>query len=194
MRNGRRTRRHCALGIRTWTYCRRVSLSAYDGHLAARPFQERAGLARVDASGPASSSVTAEIDARAIWSGDAERDEHLRNPDFLDVENYPKITFVSRGGRVQVRSPHEFLVNGDLTLRGMTRQVSLDVEYLGQWETPYWENGVYKGPMVRAGFLAHAVINRHDYGVSWNAQLDRGGVVVGDNIFVTLDVEALRKK
>lgn len=155
-------------------------------------FKNVKGSLEFDPDAPARSSVRAEIDARAIWTGEPERDEHLRSADFLDVEHHATITFASR--MVQVLSPHEFLVNGDLTLRGVTRQVTLDVDYLGQWETPFWEGGVDKGPMVRAGFLAEAVIDRHAYGVSWNAALDKGGVVVGDKVFITLDIEALRKK
>lgn len=150
------------------------------------------GSLEFDPNDPARSAVKAEIDARAIWTGEPERDEHLRSADFLDVEHHPKITFASRA--VQVLSPHEFLVDGDLTIHGVTRQVSLDVEYFGQWETPYWEGGVDRGPVIRAGFVGQAVINRHLYGVSWNSKLDKGGVVVGDNILITLDIEALRKK
>lgn len=130
-------------------------------------FKNVKGSLEFDPNDPARSSVKAEIDARTIWTGEAERDDHLRSADFLDVEQHPKITFASRS--VQLLSPHEFVVSGDLTIRGVTRQVALDVEYLGQWETPYWEAGVDQGPMVRAGFLAHAMINRHDYGVSWNS-------------------------
>lgn len=155
-------------------------------------FKNVKGSLEFDPSDPARSSVKAEIDVRGIWTGEPERDEHLRSADFLDVEHHPEITFSSRA--VHVLSPHEFQVEGDLTIRGVTRQVGLNVEYLGQWETPYWEGGVDKGPIIRAGFLAQALINRHDFGVSWNSQLDRGGVVVGDNVFITLDIEALRKK
>lgn len=155
-------------------------------------FKHIKGSLEFDPRDPARSSVNAEIDVRGIWTGEPERDEHLRSADFLDAEHHSKITFASRS--VKVVSPHEFLVNGDLTVRGVTRDVTLEVNYLGQWETPYWEHGVDKGPMIRAGFLAHAVIGRHDYGVSWNSQLDRGGVVVGENVFITLDIEALRKK
>ncbi|HEV2928014.1 MAG TPA: YceI family protein [Propionibacteriaceae bacterium] len=73
----------------------------------------------------------------------------------------------------------------------MTRPVTLDVQYLGQWETPYWVDGVNKGTMRRAGFSATTRVNRHDFGVSWNDQLDKGGVVVSDEVFVSLDVEAI---
>ena len=155
-------------------------------------FKNVQGSLEFDPNDPARSSVKAEIDARGIWTGEPQRDEHLRSADFLDVERHPQITFFSRA--VQVLSPHEFLVSGDLTLHGVTQPVSLDVEYLGQWETPYWEDGVDRGPMIRAGFVGRAVIDRHLYGVSWNSTLDRGGVVVGDKVFITLDIEALRKK
>lgn len=167
--------------------CRHMMVTWVRGHL-----KNVKGSLEFDPNDPTRSSVEAEIDARGIWTGEPERDEHLRSADFLDVEHHPKINLVSRG--VQVLSPHELLVRGDLTIRGVTREVGLNVEYLGQWETPYWEGGVDKGPMIRAGFLAQAVINRHDFGVSWNSPLDKSGVVVGDNVFITLDIEALRKK
>ena len=150
------------------------------------------GSLEFDPAEPTRASATAEIDAAELWTGEPERDAHLRSPDFLDVENHPKITFASRS--LQVLTPHDFRVKGDLTIRGVTREVSLDVQYLGQWETPYWEDGVDKGPVIRAGFTATTRINRHDFGVSWNSALDRGGVVVGDGVFITIDVEALRKK
>ena len=67
----------------------------------------------------------------------------------------------------------------------------LDVRYLGQWPTPYWEDGVDKGPKLRAGFVATTSINRHDFGVSWQSALDRGGVVVGNEVFITIDAEAV---
>ena len=73
----------------------------------------------------------------------------------------------------------------------MTRSVVLDVRYLGRWQTPWWEDGMDKGPKTRAGFLATAQINRHDFGVSWNSPLDRGGIVVGNEVLITLDAEAV---
>ena len=82
---------------------------------------------------------------------------------------------------------------GDLTLRGVTREAILDVHYLGQWPTPYWEDGVDKGPKQRAGFVVTTTINRHDFGVSWQSALDKGGVVVGNEVFVTIDAEALEQ-
>ncbi len=73
----------------------------------------------------------------------------------------------------------------------MTKTVSLDVRYLGQWQTPWWEDGVDKGSKTRAGFLATARINRKDFGVSWNGTLDRGGLVVSDDVDITIDAEAI---
>ncbi len=88
-------------------------------------------------------------------------------------------------------SPNEALVSGALTIRGVTRPVVLDVHYLGQWETPWWEDGVDKGPKARAGFVATARIDRHDFGVSWNSPLARSGIVVGHQVLITIDAEAI---
>ena len=167
--------------------CRHMMVTWVRGH-----FKNIRGFLNFDPEDPSRASVRAEIDAKAIWAGEPDRDAHLRSADFLDVEHHPKITFVSTG--VEVLGQHEYRVKGDLTIRGVTRPVTLDLQYLGQWETPYWEEGVDKGPMVRAGFVATTTINRHDYGVSWNAPLDKGGVVVGDEVGITIDVEAIRKK
>ncbi len=78
-----------------------------------------------------------------------------------------------------------------MTIRGVTRPVVLAVRCLGQWSTPWWEDGVDKGPKTRAGFVATTRINRHDFGVSWNSPLDAGGVVVGDDVAITIDAEAI---
>lgn len=134
-------------------------------------------------------SVEAEIDAAGIWSGDDARDAHLRGPDFLDVERYPRIAF--RSVEVRCAGEADFRVAGNLELHGVTRPVTLDARYLGRWQCPYWEGGRDLGPVSRIGFTATTTINRHDFGVSWNAPMDRGGVVVGDEVAVTLDVEAI---
>ena len=122
-----------------------------------------------------------------------DRDAHLRSADFLDVDNYPEITF--QGDRLEVIGDHDYVFTGELTIRGLSRPVSLRVRYLGQWQTPWWEEDegelVDKGPKARAGFIAEAEINRHDFGVSWNDTMDKGGVVVGDTVFITIDVEAI---
>ncbi len=148
------------------------------------------GCIEFDPAAPPAARAHAELDAAGLWSGEPERDAHLRTADFLDVEHHPKITFDST--RVEVVSPHDFRVWGELTIRGVTREVCLETCYLGQWTTPYWEGGVDRGPVLRAGFTARTAIDRHDFGVRWNATLDRGGVVVGDRVLIDIDVEAWR--
>ena len=86
-----------------------------------------------------------------------------------------------------------FRVRGDLTLHGVTKPTVLDVDYLGQWATPWWEDGEDKGPKIRAGFQAKGEVNRQDFGISWQGDMERGGVVVGDPVFLTIDVEAIRE-
>jgi polyisoprenoid-binding protein YceI len=152
-------------------------------------FKNVHGTLEFDPGAPARSRVEVVIDARRLWSGEPDRDAHLKNPDFLDVDRFPEITF--RGDQVRLRGPNEALVTGDLTIRGVTRSVGLHVQYLGQWRTPWWEDGVDKGPRTRAGFYATTQFNRHDFGVSWNSVLDHGGVVVGDEVAVTIDAEAI---
>ncbi len=152
-------------------------------------FKNVHGSLTFDPANARASSVEVTIDATGIWSGDADRDAHLKGADFLDVENHPQITF--KGDDVQVIGVHDYVVTGDLTIRGVTRSVALTMRYLGQWQTPWWEDGVDKGPKARAGFVAETQINRHDFGVSWNGAMDRGGVVVGDTVFITIDAEAV---
>ncbi len=141
---------------------------------------------------PRGSRVEVRIDAKSIWTGEQDRDAHLRSADFLDVEHYPVITFT--GSRVGVVGDHDFILTGQLTIRGVTREVVLKVRYLGQWQTPWWEDGVDKGPKTRAGFLAKTTINRQEFGVSWNSLLDKGGVVVGDMVEITIDAEAILER
>ena len=152
-------------------------------------FKDVHGALEFDPASPAASWVEAMIDASGLWSGEADRDAHLKSPDFLDVERFPEITF--RGSRVRLAGADEAVVTGDLTIRGITRPADLRVRYLGQWQTPWWEDGVDKGPKTRAGFLATTRLHRLDFGVSWNSALDRGGVVVGEEVRVTIDAEAV---
>jgi len=139
---------------------------------------------------PSHSSVKAVIDATQLWTGEPARDAHLKSADFLDVAHYPQILFQSRF--VEQCGASQYKAGGDLTIRGIRRPVVLDVEYLGQWPTPYWENGVDKGPITRAGFVATTRINRDDFDVKWNSSMDRDGVVVSKEIEITIDIEALR--
>jgi len=152
-------------------------------------FKNVHGMLEFDPARPDASRVEATIDAQGLWSGDPDRDAHLRSADFLDVEHFPEITFKSSA--VLIMSPNEALVSGSLTIRGVTKPVSLDAHYLGQWETPWWEGGVDRGPKTRAGFVATTRIDRHDFGVSWNSPLARGGLVVGHQVLITIDAEAI---
>jgi len=129
------------------------------------------------------------IDAAKLWTGEPDRDAHLRSADFFDVDNHPEISF---GGRFTDRvGDSHFQGVADLTIRGNTREVPLEVVYLGQWTTPYWEGDENKGEMTRIGFELAGRINRHDFGVSWNDKLPGSGVVVSNEIKLKIDVEAI---
>jgi len=152
-------------------------------------FKNVHGTLDFDPEHPESTSVEVTIDARGLWSGEPDRDAHLKSADFLDVENHPTITF--RGKGVALTGPTEGKMRGELTIRGVTRPATLDIRFLGQWQTPWWEDGVDKGPRTRAGFLATTEINRHDFGVSWNSALPDNGMVVGNIVEITIDAEAI---
>ena len=135
------------------------------------------------------STFEGEIDATRLWTGEPARDEHLRSADFFDVENHPKITF---NGRFTERTAGTaFKGEAELQIRGVTRTVPLDITYLGQWKTPWWEGDENKGEMTRIGFEATTRVNRQDFGVSWQDEIPNGGVVAGNEIDITLDVEAI---
>lgn len=111
-----------------------------------------------------------------MYTGQPQRDAHLRSADFFDVEHHPTWAFV--GSRIHQVSATEFEVTGDLTVRGVTRSVTFDVTYLGRWDTPWWEGGRNLRPRRRAGFTAAKRFNRQGFSVSWKDVADRGGVVV----------------
>jgi len=153
-------------------------------------FKNVHGSLDFDPGSPAdAAAVEATIAAAGIWTGDDERDAHLRGPDFLNVAAHPDIVF--RSSEVRCVGEADFRVAGDLSLRGVSRPVVLAAHFLGRWQYPYWEGDRDLGPTQRIGFVATAAINRHDFGVSWNAPLERGGMVVGDEVAITLDVEAI---
>ena len=152
-------------------------------------FKNIHGTLEFDPQNPQTSVVNVKIEARGIWSGEAERDDHLRSADFLDADNYPEIAFT--GKEVTIMSAHDYSVRGDLMIRGVSQEATLNVRFLGTWETPWWEDDEDKGPKTRAGFVAKTKINRHDFGVSWNAPLEKGGIVVGDEVEITIDAEAI---
>ena len=130
-----------------------------------------------------------EIDATGIWTGEAARDAHLRSADFLDVDNHPRIAF--RGRFSERTAETAFKGEVELTIRGVTRTVPLDIAYIGEWKTPWWDGDENKGEMRRIGFEARGRLDRHAFGVSWQDELPGGGVVVSNEIELILDVEAL---
>ena len=130
-----------------------------------------------------SSAVEAEIEAASIDTGGADRDEPLRSPDFLDAQKYPSLRYRSR--RVEALSKDRLRVVGDLTIRDVTREVVLDVEYGGQGKDP-WGN-------QRVGFTATASLNRKDFGLTWNQALETGGVLVADRVDVEIELQAIRQ-
>jgi polyisoprenoid-binding protein YceI len=135
----------------------------------------------VTAEDPADSSVTAEIQLASIDTGHEQRDAHIRSADFFEVETYPTMSYRSTGVRVE---SGEYVLDGELTLKGVTRSVPLHLELNGFGEDPY---GGY-----RAGFTATGEINRKDFNVSFNAPMTNGGVVVSDKIGLSLEIEAVK--
>src|SRR5438270_2843427 len=130
------------------------------------------------ADDPTRSSVKAAIDVTTLITGDPQRDEHLRSPDFFDAATHPTITFESRS---ITGSREHFKVTGDLTIRGQTREHTLDVTFNGQGTNPL-------GQAV-AGFAAVTRINRKDFGLNWNMALEAGGVLVGDTAVIKIELE-----
>ena len=142
----------------------------------------------VTADDPLQSSVHASVDLASIDTGNADRDAHVRSADFFDVEQYPTLTYRSTGVRVvgDGQDGDRFVVDGDLTLHGVTKSVPLALEVNGfQAETPFGD--------TRAGFSATAEINRSDFGIEFNAPLEGGGVVLANKIQIALEIEAIRQ-
>jgi polyisoprenoid-binding protein YceI len=146
-------------------------------------FRNVTGSIDFDPANPTAASVEATIDTTSMTStGVVDRDNHLKSPDFLDVEKYPTITFKSTKVEPNAEGT-EAKVTGDLTIRDVTRPVTLNVEYLGQVNSPFGD--------VRAGFAASTKINREDFGLTWNMALEAGGWLVGKDITINLEVEAI---
>lgn len=144
-------------------------------------FQNVSGTIDFDPENPANASVEATIEAASINTGAEDRDAHLKSADFFEVEKYPHITFKSTN--VDVTGDNSAKINGDLTIRDVTKSVVLDVEFLGQGGSPFGD--------TRAGFEASTKINREDFGLTWNQALETGGVLVGKDIKINLDVQAV---
>jgi polyisoprenoid-binding protein YceI len=154
-------------------------------------FKNVHGTLEFDERNPGPGAVEVVIDVRGLWTGDKDRDAHLLSKDFFDVEHHPEIRF--RGSTSQRSGALRWKVSGELTIRGVTRPAVLDVEFLGTWQTPWWEGNTDKGPKTRAGFVARTAVDRHQFGVSWNSKLDHGGFVVGDEAEIVVDAEAIRE-
>jgi polyisoprenoid-binding protein YceI len=152
-------------------------------------FKDIHGTLELEFERPLEATFQGTIDATAIWTGQPERDAHLRSADFFDVENHPEITF--EGRFTERTGDTTFKGTVELTIRGVTRTVGLDVLYLGEWKTPFWVGDDNRGDMRRIGFQAGTRIDRHDFGVSWQDELPGGGVVVSNEIELVLDVEAI---
>jgi polyisoprenoid-binding protein YceI len=146
-------------------------------------FSRWSGVLRAEDGDQARASVDVVIDASSIDTGVADRDAHLKSPDFLDVAHYPEITF--KAERSEKLAPERLRVAGDLTIRGVTRPVVLDVEYAGRTKDPWGHE--------RAGFTARTSIDRKDFGLTWNQVLEAGGVMVGDRVEIEIEVEAVKQ-
>ena len=145
-------------------------------------FAKWAGTIALDEQDPTRSSVDVRIDAASIDTQVADRDAHLRSPDFLDVAAYPEIAFRSK--RIE-RAGAGYRLTGDLTMHGTTREVTLEAEFAGVAKDP-WGN-------QRAGFSAKAALDRRDFGLVWNAALETGGVLVGEKVEIAIELEAVKR-
>ena len=144
-------------------------------------FKDFTGTAHVDTANPANSKVELTIKADSIDTGVADRDAHLRSADFFDVETYPEITFASTS--IQ-RDGDDWTITGDLTIKGVTKPVTLEFESTGSARDPFGN--------IRIGFEGSATITRKDWGLSWNAALETGGFLVSDKIKLEFDISAIR--
>ncbi len=145
-------------------------------------FNDFTGAAVLDGDNPANSTATVTIQAKSIDTRNAQRDEHLRGNDFLAMDEYPEITFVSTA--VRQTGADEFELTGDLTIRGVTRPVAIPFTFEGAATDPFGN--------FRAGFEGSVTINRKDYGVTWNAALEGGGVLVSDKVTLEFEISAIR--
>ena len=140
------------------------------------------GSLKHDSDNPANSQVEVSIDATSINTRDAQRDTHLKSPDFFHVDQFPTLTFKSTHVS---RKNGELAVTGDLTIHGITRPVTFEVEGPSEPMKDPWGN-------TRLGLSATARINRKDFGLTWNAALETGGILVGDEVTITLDVQFIK--
>jgi polyisoprenoid-binding protein YceI len=146
-------------------------------------FTRWSGKISFDPASPSASSVQVTIDPASIDTAEAQRDAHLKSPDFFDVEKYPQATF--RSTTVEESGKDSYRITGELTLHGVTRPVVLNAVFEGSAKDPWGGE--------RAGFAATASVDRREFGLGWNKVLEAGGVLVGDKIELTLEIEALKQ-
>jgi len=147
-------------------------------------FTKLSGSALINPADPGKSTVEVTIEAASLNTREPQRDEHLRSADFFDVANHPTLTFRSR--RIEPLGAENFRLTGDLTIRGTTKEVTFDVEGPTASVKDPWGN-------IRAGITASAKINRKDFGVSFNALTETGGLVVGDEVKITIEAELIQQ-
>jgi polyisoprenoid-binding protein YceI len=145
-------------------------------------FRDFDGVIKYDKQNPAASSVEFTVKAASIDTSNNDRDEHLRGKDFFDVQSFPNLTFTST--KVTAKDANNLDVTGNLTLHGVTKEITLPVQVLGSMKTPTGE---------KAGFETAFTINRKDYGIVWNRVLDAGGSVLGDDVKVSISIEGNRQ-
>ncbi|KAA0234598.1 MAG: Protein YceI [Acidimicrobiales bacterium] len=146
-------------------------------------FNDFEGSGYFDAENPAASYLRISIEAASIDTRNSDRDDHLRSNDFFDMATYPTISFVSTA--VEANGDDEYKVTGDLTIKGVTKPVTVDFEFTGTAVDPYGNQ--------RIGFEGKTVLNRKDWGVNWNAALEAGGVLVSEKVTLELEVSAIRQ-
>jgi polyisoprenoid-binding protein YceI len=156
---------------------RHAMISKVRGH-----FGDVEGSGEFDAEAPRNSQLSITIKSASIDTGNADRDAHVRNADFLDVETYPTITFASTS--IDASGDGSFAVTGDLTIKGVTKPVTFDVELGGSAVDPWGH--------TRLGLEGRAVVSRKDWGLTWNAALETGGVIVSDKVTLEFEVEAIK--
>ena len=145
-------------------------------------FTDFGGTFTLDGANPANSSAELTVQMTSVDTQNDDRDNHLRSAEFFDVETFPTMTFISTGVAAK---GSDFVVTGDLTVHGVTKSIPVEFELVGISQDP-WGN-------TRIGFEGEAEINRRDFGLEWNVALDTGGVLVSENIKISLDVEAVKK-
>ncbi|HET6877776.1 MAG TPA: YceI family protein [Jatrophihabitans sp.] len=145
-------------------------------------FNEFTGQTVIDGDEPSKSSVSLTIDVASIDTRNAQRDEHLRTNDFLDAATYPQITFTSTA--ITHRGGSEFEVTGDLTIKDVTKPVTIPLEFQGAATDPFGNQ--------RIGFEGSVTINRKDWGVNWNAALETGGVLVSEKVTLEFEISAIK--